>query len=234
MAKRILIVEDNRDLAEVLKMHLQDLSYEVDLAGDGVSGLEMAQSGAYGLVILDIMLPGKNGMDICRELRSSENYTPILMLTAKSTEIDRVLGLEIGADDYVTKPYQLSEMLARVKAIFRRVEALKKQPPEKSKAISAGDLTIDPERRRVECYEKPVDLTVKEFELLYFLASNPGKVYNRSQLLNAVWEYDHSGYEHTVNSHMNRLRAKIEKDPARPEYILTVWGVGYKFSESFE
>lgn len=232
MAKRILIVEDNKDLADVLKMHLEDLSYEVDQAENGIAGLGMAKSGSYGLVILDIMLPGMNGMDVCRELRGMENYTPILMLTAKSTEIDRVLGLEIGADDYVTKPYQLSELLARVKAIFRRVEALRKQPTEQAQPISVGDLTIDPDRRKVECRGILIDLTAKEFDLLNFLASNPGKVYNRSQLLNSVWGYGHSGYEHTVNSHMNRLRGKIEDDPAHPQYILTVWGVGYKFSET--
>lgn len=232
MSKKILIVEDNKDLAEVLKMHLMDLSYSVDLAMDGVSGLDMAQSGSYDLIILDLMLPGKGGIDICKELRKSKFYTLILMLTAKSTEVDRILGLEIGADDYVTKPYQLGELLARIKALFRRVDALKNVPDETPQDVSAGNLKINPVSRSVVRRGDQVELTAKEFDLLYFLASNPGKVYNRSQLLNSIWGYNHIGYEHTVNSHMNRLRAKIEQDPSQPEYILTVWGVGYKFRET--
>ena len=154
------------------------------------------------------------------------------MLTAKSTELDRVLGLEVGADDYLTKPFSVRELLARVKALFRRMEALGSQvSPGAQTTIQAGDLAIDVEKRTVTCRGWSVDLTAKEFDLLLQFARHPGRVYTRAQLLDLVWGYAHEGYEHTVNSHINRLRAKIESDPARPQYILTVWGIGYKFSE---
>jgi DNA-binding response OmpR family regulator len=174
-----------------------------------------------------------NGLEVCRQLRTKPDYTPILMLTAKSSEVDRVLGLEVGADDYLTKPFSIRELLARVKALFRRVDALGIQTAvtDTSTPIRAGDLVIDIERRRVTLQGNPVELTAKEFALLLQFAKHPGKVYTRSQLLDLVWNYGHDGYEHTVNSHINRLRAKIEKDPAHPDYIRTVWGVGYKFSE---
>ncbi len=232
MPQHILVIEDNRDLANVVKMHLQDLSFQVDMAHDGLAGLRMSNSNPYDLVILDLMLPGLDGMSICKRIRQKDIYTPILMLTSKSTELDRVLGLEMGADDYVTKPYSLSELMARVKAIFRRVEALQADPTPAGEVLTAGDLIIDSGRRSVSCKGRSIDLTPKEFDLLKFLASRPGKVYNRSQLLGIIWGYGHSGYDHTVNSHMNRLRAKIEQDPTQPRYILTVWGVGYKFNEN--
>ncbi len=234
-SKKILVVEDNRDLAHLLELHLRDLSYGVELAFDGTTGLKKALEGRFDLVILDIMLPGTDGLEICRRLRSQPIYTPILMLTSKSSELDRVLGLEMGADDYVTKPFSVRELMARVKAIFRRVEGLKSETknPEPD-IIRAGDLTIDQEKRKVTLKDRPIELTAKEYELLLFFSKNPGKVYNRSQLLDGVWGYGHDGYEHTVNSHINRLRAKIEEDPARPRYILTVWGVGYKFAEPDE
>jgi DNA-binding response OmpR family regulator len=178
------------------------------------------------------MLPGVDGLEICRKLRTRPNYAPILMLTAKSTELDRVLGLEVGADDYLTKPFSIQELLARVKALFRRVEALRSQAtPGAQKTIRAGDLVIDVSKRRVTLGGRAVSLTVKEFELLLQFAQHPGRVYTRSQLLDLVWGYGHEGYEHTVNSHINRLRAKIERDPRQPCYVLTVWGVGYQFTE---
>lgn len=232
VAHRILVVEDNKDLAKVLKMHLEDLSLEVDLAYDGVAGLTKAETGTYDLIILDLMLPGLDGMEICRRIRSKSAYIPILMLTSKSDELDRVLGLEMGADDYVTKPFSIKELLARVKAIFRRVERLQSNTKQEQEIIQAGDLVINSARRTVNCNGAAIDLTAKEFDLLLHFASHPGRVYSRSQLLDVVWGYGHDGYEHTVNSHMNRLRAKTEKDPSNPKYILTVWGVGYKFSES--
>lgn len=232
MSRRILVVEDNKDLAKVLKMHLQDLALEVDLAYDGVAGLTKATSSPYDLIILDLMLPGLDGLEVCRQVRSKNSYTPILMLTSKSSELDRIVGLEIGADDYVTKPFSIKELMARVKAIFRRIEAMAGDTQKEQEIIQTGGLVIDSTRRTVHCQEKSVDLTAKEFDLLLHFASHPGRVYSRSQLLEAVWGYGHEGYEHTVNSHMNRLRAKIEKDPSNPEYILTVWGVGYKFSEN--
>ncbi|MEW6324385.1 MAG: response regulator transcription factor [Nitrospirota bacterium] len=232
MTRKILVIEDDRDIARLVELHLRDLGCEVHLAFDGAAGLEKASSKPYDLIILDLMLPGLDGLEICRRLRAGPRYTPILMLTARSAEVDRVLGLEVGADDYLTKPFSIRELVARVKALFRRVEALGSQaPPESRKAIRTGDLVIDVEKRTVTLQGKPADLTAKEFDLLLRFAQHPGRVYTRAQLLDLVWGYAHNGYEHTVNSHINRLRAKIEKDPTRPRYVLTVWGVGYKFVE---
>jgi DNA-binding response OmpR family regulator len=232
VSKRILIIEDNRDIAELLAMHLRDLSFEVDIATDGTAGLAKAQTTDYALIVLDLMLPGMDGLEVCKRLRSGPAYVPILMLTSKSSELDRVLGLEIGADDYVTKPFSIPELLARVKAILRRVESLKEaQSGAASEIISASGLVIDPGRRKVTLHGKIIDLTAREFDLLLHFAQHPGRVYTRSQLLDLVWGYGHEGYEHTVNSHINRLRAKIEENPAKPAIILTVWGVGYKFTE---
>ena len=232
VAKKILVIEDNRDLANLLKLHLGDLSFEADLSFDGIKGLSKAEETRYDLIILDIMLPGMDGLEICRRLRSHSPYVPILMLTSKSTELDRVLGLEMGADDYVTKPFSIRELLARVKAIFRRVEGLKAEKTEnKSDILKVHQLLIDRGKRKVTLEGRDIELTAKEFDLLLHFAKNPGRVYTRSQLLDQVWGYGHEGYEHTVNSHINRLRAKVEEDPAHPRYILTVWGVGYKFTE---
>lgn len=233
MPGKILVIEDNRDLAHLLEIHLRDHSYDVDLAFDGDKGLAKAEAGKYDLIILDLMLPGMDGLEICRRLRGRAEYTPILMLTSKSSELDRVLGLEMGADDYVTKPFSIRELIARVKAILRRIHKLRSEQQEgRPVPIRSGELAIDPEKRHVTVKGKAIDLTAKEFELLYHFAQHPGRVYTRSQLLDQVWGYGHDGYEHTVNSHINRLRAKIEENPAHPGYILTVWGVGYKFAEA--
>ena len=230
MPKKILIIEDNRDLARLLESHLHDLAYQVDIAFDGSTGFARADSGHYDLVILDLMLPDLDGIEICRRLRRKPSYVPILMLTAKSSEMDRVVGLEIGADDYVTKPFSIRELLARVKAILRRVEELTTgTEADMPTVIRVGGLVLEPEKRSAALEGTSVDLTAKEFDLLLHFARNPGKVYTRSQLLDSVWGYGHDGYEHTVNTHINRLRTKIEKDPANPAYIKTVWGVGYKF-----
>jgi DNA-binding response OmpR family regulator len=235
MSRKILVIEDNEDLAQLLDLHLRDLSNEVDLALDGDDGLAKFQSNDYDLVILDLMLPGIDGLEICRRIRTKTAYTPILMLTSKASELDRVLGLEMGADDYVTKPFSIRELMARVKAIFRRIDELKSDRRDsKQVLIHAGDLVIDPAKRNVALNGKTVDLTAKEFDLLFYFAQHAGKVFTRSQLLDEVWGYGHDGYEHTVNSHINRLRAKIEKNPTQPSYILTVWGVGYKFAEPDE
>jgi len=232
MAKRILIIEDNVDLARLLAVHLRDLSYEVDIAEDGPAGLARAKQTVYDLVLLDLMLPGLDGLEICRRIREKPPYVPIIMLTSRSSETDRVVGLEVGADDYVTKPFSIVELVARVKAMFRRVEHFKQNEERPvSGRIEAGDLVIDPEKRSVSLRGATVGLTAKEFELLFHFATHPGRVFTRSQLLDTVWGYGHDGYEHTVNTHINRLRAKIEEDPAQPRYILTVWGVGYKFVE---
>lgn len=230
--QHILVIEDDRDIARLVELHLHDQGYDVHVAHDGVSGLKQALSNPYDLIVLDLMLPGVEGLEVCRKVRTKPNYTPILMLTAKSTELDRVLGLEVGADDYLTKPFSIREFLARVKALFRRMEALATQlVPDKHNIIRTGDLVIDTEKRKVTLCDHAIDLTAKEFDLLLQFARHPGRVYTRSQLLDLVWGYAHAGYEHTVNSHINRLRAKIERDTSRPRYILTVWGIGYSFSE---
>jgi DNA-binding response OmpR family regulator len=235
MGKSILVIEDNKELAELLELHLRDLAFTVDTALDGVSGIAKAEAGSYDLIILDLMLPGLDGLEVCKRLRSKASYVPILMLTSKSSELDRVLGLELGADDYVTKPFSIKELMARVKAIFRRMESMSQKDKEDiSEVIRVGNMVIDTAKRSVTLNGKAVDVTTKEFDLLLHFARNPGRVYSRAQLLDKVWGYGHEGYEHTVNSHINRLRSKIEKDPAQPCYILTVWGVGYKFTDSEE
>lgn len=231
MARQVLVIEDDEDIARLVKLQLGELSCTVKLAYDGIVGLAEAESRPYDLIILDRMLPGMDGLEICRRVRSKAGYTPILMLTAKSTELDRVLGLEMGADDYLTKPFSLLELAARVKAIFRRVDNLG-SPRATPNAIECAGIRIDPEKREVTLDGKPVALTAKEFDLLLHFAENPGRVFGRTQLLDKVWGYTHSGYEHTVNSHINRLRAKIERNPDQPEFIQTVWGVGYKFRDN--
>jgi DNA-binding response OmpR family regulator len=235
MSRNVLVIEDDRDIAQLVKIHLEELHCRVKLAHDGIVGLAEAESGAFNLIILDLMLPGIDGLEVTRRLRAKTNYTPLLMLTAKSTELDRVLGLEMGADDYLTKPFSVLELTARVKAIFRRMDKLAGAPqPAAEKIFEAGPLRIDNECRSVFVEGKPVELTAKEFDLLLFFAQNPGRVYSREHLLDRVWGYSHSGYEHTVNSHINRLRAKIERDPSDPQLVQTVWGVGYKFNEQLK
>jgi DNA-binding response OmpR family regulator len=231
-SRRVLVVEDNRDIAEVVRLHLVDLGCEVDLAFDGSSGLARAETQRHDLVILDLMLPGLDGLEICKRLRARPTYVPILMTTSKASELDRVLGLELGADDYLTKPFSVIELMARVKAIFRRVDAMGAAAATPvPQSIQAGELTIDIDRRVVTLAGRALELTAKEFDLLAHFAAHPGRVFNRAQLLDKVWGYSNIGYEHTVNSHINRLRSKIEQDPAKPRYILTVWSVGYKFAE---
>jgi DNA-binding response OmpR family regulator len=231
MSRQVLVIEDNEDIANLVKLQLTELSCQVKLAFDGVVGLAEAQSGHFDLVILDLMLPGMDGLEICRRIRGQGRYVPILMLTSKSSEIDRVLGLEMGADDYVTKPFSVIELAARVKAIFRRVDNLSKAQDDANTVIRSGGLSIDVSRRSVERNGRPLDLTAKEFDLLVHFARHPGRVFSRAQLLDSVWGYSHSGYEHTVNSHINRLRAKLETTPGEQDPIETVWGVGYKFHD---
>ncbi|MDX1483349.1 MAG: response regulator transcription factor [Alphaproteobacteria bacterium] len=231
MARQVLVIEDNRDLADVLSLHLSDIGCEVKVMGDGMAAFHEARGRHYDLIILDLMLPGMDGIELCKRLRQQDNRVPILMLTAKSSELDRVLGLEIGADDYMTKPFSMAELLARVKVIFRRQDGAGQGQTAPAKTIAAGALAIDVAKRRVSVAGKAVDLTAKEFDLLVAFAENPGKVWTRAQLLEQVWGPGFGGYEHTVNSHINRLRAKIEPEDAEPRYILTVWGVGYKFND---
>ena len=228
--KRFLVVEDNTDIANLVSMHLRDLDAEVQIASDGRRGLAMAQASDFDLIILDLMLPGIDGLEICRQLRSHADNTPILMLTAKSAELDRIVGLEMGADDYLPKPFSVRELVARAKAILRRTEMAAIQPDDQE-VINAGDLSLDYKRRAVTIAGKEMELTAREFDLLWHFANHPGQVFTRGQLLDKVWGYGHDGYEHTVNSHINRLRAKIESDPSNAKYIQTVWGVGYKFAD---
>jgi len=230
--RRVLAIEDDRNIIDLLEIHLKDLDCQVVRAYDGAEGLRAATNGAFDLIILDIMLPKMDGVEVCRQIRMNRNYTPIMMLTAKSEEIDKVLGLETGADDYLTKPFSIREFLARVKAIFRRSQLMKERVTEDNGSLlQFTNLTIDIEKRKVIQNDKRVELSPKEFELLVLLASNPGKSYNRQRILNLVWGYDFDGYEHTVNSHINRLRGKIEPDINSPTYILTTWGIGYRFNE---
>lgn len=233
MTRNVLIIEDNPGIGELVRMHVAELGMNPILCERGDTGLERFREGGIDLVVLDLMLPGLDGLSICREIRSGPGYVPVLMLTAKSTELDRVLGLEMGADDYLTKPFSVAELSARVKALFRRVDAMASATvtqPSQQELITDG-LRIDPLRRRVFIKDQPVELTAREFDLLWHFATHPGRVFSRAQLLDTVWGYSHEGYEHTVNTHINRLRGKIEADPADPVFIQTVWGVGYRFRE---
>ena len=229
---RILLVEDEHDIAELVTLHLGDLCDEIVVASDGHAGMRLATTEHWALVILDLRLPGPDGLEICRAIRRGRPYQPVLMLTAMTSELDRVLGLETGADDYLTKPFSVLELVARVRAIFRRIESLQQQTADNGAGttVSTGKMTIDPSRREVTVDGRAIELTAREFDLLDYFARHPGRVFRRSDLLDKVWGYGHEGYEHTVNSHINRLRAKIEDNPSKPEIIVTVWGVGYKFS----
>lgn len=231
--KKVLIIEDDADIVELLTIHLNDLGCNILAERNGQTGLAIAKEAKFDLIILDLMLPGLTGMEVCRKIRQADRHTPIMMLTARSEEIDKVMGLETGADDYLTKPFSVREFIARVKVIFRRNEdsgtAQDNTPP--SSFFKYGGLEIDLDKRKVTLNNARIDLSPKEFELITLLASNPGKSYSRKRLLNLVWGYDFEGYEHTVNSHINRLRSKIEEDVSNPKFILTTWGVGYRFNE---
>ncbi len=231
MTRRVLLVEDDPHVAQLVVLHLRDANYHVVHEMDGQAGLMRAQHEKFDLLVLDLMLPNRDGMSICKHLRSTGHCVPILMLTAKSTEADRVSGLEEGADDYLTKPFSILELQARIKAIFRRVDTLSGQKLAESEKLIVGDLEIDTAKRGVRVNDREINLTSREFDLLVHFAKNPGHVYSRSQLLDLVWGYGHDGYEHTVNSHINRLRAKLEPDPTKPSFIITVWGAGYKMSD---
>ena len=228
--KKVLIIEDDKEISSLLEIHLTDLNCEITKQFDGLKGLKEAKEKEFDLIVLDIMLPGMDGFEICKELRKQEINTPILMLTSKSEETDKVLGLEFGADDYLTKPFSIREFIARVKAIFRRVDSLTQEKDDK-KDLKYDNLVIDHTNRKVLLNYKRVELTQKEFELLYLMASHPGRTYTRENLLNLIWGTQYSGYEHTVNSHINRLRNKIEENISEPKFILTTWGVGYRFND---
>ena len=230
----ILVVEDEADIAALVSLHLEDIGATTTHIDRGDAAIVEAGKPGWDLMILDLRLPGIGGLEICRKLREQGNQLPILMLTSKSSELDRVLGLELGADDYVTKPFSPMELVARVKAILRRVEQLQKAVGGEARRfniLTSGGLTIDEGKREVLLSKRPIELTSREFDLLLHFVRNPGQVFRRSELLDKIWGYGHEGYEHTVNSHINRLRAKIEDDPAHPARIITVWGVGYKYTQ---
>lgn len=228
--RRILLVEDDPDIADMLRINLMDEGWEVEHAPDGETALDRLGSNEYDMLLLDVMLPGVDGLEVCRRVRARPRYTPIIIVSARGAESQRILGLELGADDYIAKPFSVPELTARMRALFRREAALGRQARRESGVIEQGPLAIDPVAREVKLGNDPVTLTAREFDLLFFFARHPGQVFTRLDLLNRVWGYNHEGYEHTVNTHINRLRAKIERDPAHPEMILTVWSVGYKFA----
>ena len=234
MSHKVLIVEDDPDIADLIRVNLMELGVETTHREDGQAALEQARSSHYDLLILDIMLPTLSGLDICRIIRQEKPAQSILMLTSKDSETDRVLGLELGADDYMSKPFSVRELQARVRAQLRKVtlvQQLSAKPVEQQpdECIAFGQLLINPPTRQVTFQNEDIDLTATEFDLLLYLAKRPNQVFTRSQLLESVWGYSHNGYEHTVNSHINRLRAKLEPDAATPKIVQTVWGVGYKF-----
>ncbi len=232
--KKVLIIEDDKEIVQLLEIHLKDLDCEVLKAYDGKEGLKKALSEQPCLIVLDISMPEMDGIEVCQKIRANQN-TPIIMLTAKSEEIDRVLGLEVGADDYITKPFSIREFIARVKAVFRRTKMNQENLQNATQSIlKFENLTIDIDKRKVTQNNQRIELSPKEFELLVLMASKPGKSYSHSDLLSLIWGYDFDGYEHTVNSHINRLRSKIEPDMANPTYIITSWGVGYKFNEEIQ
>ena len=233
MRQTILLAEDQADIRDLIALNLRNAGYEVSAVGDGSAALARQTEAPADLLILDLMMPGLDGLEVCKALRARQSSAPILMLTARSTELDRVLGLELGADDYLTKPFSLAELMARVKALLRRAELLR-QVQDRGAAettLRRGELEINVPRRQVRLRGATIDCTAREFDLLLHFAQHPGHVFSRSQLLGAVWGYTHDGYEHTVTTHINRLRAKLEVDPMRPELILTVRGAGYKLRD---
>ncbi|GIV57305.1 MAG: DNA-binding response regulator [Bacteroidetes bacterium] len=228
----ILLVEDDEELRSLVAGRLRETGYEVRTATTGPEALACVEEAVPDLVLLDIMLPELDGLEVCRQLRAKHPLLYIIMLTARSDELDRVVGLEVGADDYVTKPFSLQELVARVRAALRRIRLTRERSADardEEAPLVYDDLYIDPVRREVRVRNEPVHLTVREFDLLLFLARHPDRPFTRMQLLDKVWDIQYEGYDRTVDSHVQRLRAKIEADPGNPRYVRTVWGVGYKF-----
>jgi DNA-binding response OmpR family regulator len=229
----ILVIEDERDIAELIALHLADLPAQVTLANDGPGGLQLALRKPWDAIVLDIRLPGLNGLDLCREVRAQTSHVPILMLTARGGELDRVLGLELGADDYLTKPFSVLELQARVKALLRRsavtAARLAEATSQRALLVEQGRLRVDRLQRRAWLAGAEVVLTPREFDLLWHFVQHPGRVFTRTELLDDVWGQGHDGYDHTVNSHINRLRSKLGDERAEAAFIHTVWGVGYRF-----
>ncbi len=227
MAKRVLVVDDEKLIVKGIRFSLEQDGMEVDCAYDGEEALAYARDNDYDMILLDIMLPKLDGFEVCQQIREFSDV-PIVMLTAKGDDMDKILGLEYGADDYITKPFNILEVKARIKAIMRRT-GKKEKDGKDAKVIVKGDLKLDCESRRVFSKEKEINLTAKEFDLLELLAHNPNKVYSREDLLNLVWGYEYPGDARTVDVHIRRLREKIEVNPSDPKYVYTKWGVGYYF-----
>lgn len=232
MNQTLLLVEDDPDIARLVTLHLTELKLEVIHANTGEAALRLAQKHQVDVMVLDVMLPGISGLDVCRELKAQQPELAIIMLTSRDSETDRVLGLELGADDYMAKPFSVRELQARVRAQLRKLALFSalKNPHNSEQSLKLGDLHIDHLTHQVVFKNEVIELTATEYELLHHLAKHPDQVFSRSQLLSSVWGYHHSGYEHTVNSHINRLRAKLERNATKPEIVQTVWGVGYKFN----
>ena len=228
----LLVVEDDENISTAITEYFSRAGYNVKTAEDGLSGVQAALHDHPDAIVLDLMLPKMDGLAVCRELREKAPYIPILMVTAKDDVVDKVLGLEMGADDYITKPFAFRELEARIKSVLRRARTGGGTEPTADEApIVRGNLRIDPTKREVTVGERQVELTPKEFDLLRLFASNPGRVFPRKYLLEKIWDYSYEGYDRTIDSHINRLRAKIEDNPENPSMVLTVWGIGYKFSD---
>ncbi len=229
MAKQVLVVDDEKLIVKGIRFSLEQDGMEVDCAYDGEEAFRMAQEKSYDMILLDIMLPKMDGFEVCRAIREFSNV-PIVMLTAKGDDMDKILGLEYGADDYITKPFNILEVKARIKAIMRRTQTPKEKPKNPS-LIVQGDLRLDCDGRRLFIQDKEINLTAKEFDLLELLVKNENKVYSRENLLNMVWGYEYPGDVRTVDVHVRRLREKIEKNPSEPKYVHTKWGVGYYYAQ---
>jgi len=228
----LLVIEDDDKISEMIFEHFSRAGYSVKTANDGLAGVQSALNEHPDVIVLDLMLPKMDGLAVCREVREKAPYIPILMLTAKDDVVDKVLGLEMGADDYITKPFALRELEARIKSVLRRARTASSVEAGGDEApIIRGKLRIDPAKREVTVGDRQVELTPKEFDLLRLFASNPGRVFPRKYLLEKIWDYSYEGYDRTIDSHINRLRAKIEENPENPQMVLTVWGIGYKFSD---
>ena len=231
-ATSLLVIEDDENISAALVEYFSRAGYMVTTAADGLAGVEAAIKARPDVVVLDLMLPKMDGLAVCKELRQKIAQMPIIMLTAKDDVVDRVLGLEMGADDYITKPFSLREVEARIKSVLRRARAVATTEDSDETPIVRGTLRVDPVRREVTIADRHVDLTPKEFDLLRLFASNPGRVFPRKYLLEKIWDYSYEGYDRTIDSHINRLRAKIEDNPENPQLVLTVWGIGYKFADA--
>ncbi len=228
MAKKILVVDDEAIIVKGLKFSLEQEGYEVECAYDGASAVEKAESTDYDLILLDVMLPELSGYEVCQRIRENSDV-PVIMLTAKSEDIDKIMGLDFGADDYITKPFNILEVKARIKAIFRRNSKKENYSQSNNTTVTFGNMTIDTARRNVRIDGTDINLTTREFDLLLFLTKNPEKIFSREELLKEVWDSDSAGDLRTVDVHVRRLREKIEKNPANPEYVHTKWGMGYYF-----